>query len=312
MLNTMNEQPLIAFIATGGTIAMKHTAQSAAPIPALSAEDILQSVPGMENLVKLRVNDLFNLPSDYINSDRWIELHQAVTDALSDPTIMSVVITHGTDTLEETAYFLDLTIDSAKPIVFVGAQRNASELDSDGPRNVRNALRVALAPESQGKGVLVVMNGQVHTARDATKSHTSNVDGFHSGEAGCLGTVDGERVRFYRSVIDSQTIPLQQRQLPRVDIVAMHAGADGAMIKAAILAGTRGIVIQALGCGNVNEAMFTAIKHAIEKGIAVVISTRVASGRVEPVYGFVGGGIALETPGQFLLEIYRRRKRESC
>ena len=297
MLKAINDLPLIAFFATGGTIAMKHDAQSAAPIPAVSAEGILVSVPGIESLARLQVNDLFNIPSDYMNSSRWIELHQAVTNSLLDPKLTGVVITHGTDTLEETAYFLDLTIDSDKPVVLVGAQRNASECDSDGPRNVRSALRVAVAPESRGQGVLVVMNGQIHAARDVTKSHTSNIDGFHSGEVGCLGLVDGDRVRFYRSVNDSQHIPLQKNQLSNVEIIAMYAGADGSMINAAILSGARGIVVQALGCGNVNEAMYAAIKRAIENGIAVVISTRVLNGRVEPIYGFVGGGNSLWEAG---------------
>jgi len=291
------EMPVCQMIATGGTIASKIDPVTMAAVPALTGEDLVAAVPELAEVANVHVKSPFNIPSDYMDTQRWTTLHEMVVKALASDEIAGVMISHGTDTLEETAYFLDLTVSTDKPIVLVGAQRNASESDYDGPRNLVNAARVCVSPQARGKGAIIALNGQINAAREATKTHTSNVETFKSGDFGYLGVVDNDRVVFARTPLRRQHIALKEEPLPRVDIVAMYAGADGALIRAAVAAGAKGIVIQALGIGNVNIPMYEAAEEAIGQGIVVVISTRVPNGRVLPVYGTVGGGKTLKDAG---------------
>jgi L-asparaginase len=232
-----------------------------------------------------------------MDPEHWVGIQKAAIKALSTEDVAGVMISHGTDTLEETAYFLDLTIASDKPIVLVGAQRNASEPDFDGPRNLINATRICVSPQARGKGVMIALNNQINAAREATKTNTSDVETFKSGEFGFLGVVDPDRVVFHRTPERRQYIALKDGPLPRVDIVAIYAGVDETQVRAAGAAGAKGIVIQALGLGNVNIPVFEAMKEAIKRGIVVVISTRVPNGRVLPVYGTMGGGQTLKEAG---------------
>ena len=289
--------PLCLLVATGGTIAMQVDAGLQAPVPALAGGALLDRVAGLAKVARVEVQDFGNLPSASIGPCHWLKLQHQIEAAVRREDVAGIVVSHGTDTLEETAWFLDLTLEAEKPVVLVGAQRHASEPDSDGPRNLRDAVRVATAPAARGQGVLVVMNGEVHAARDVTKAHTSDVGGFHSGSAGLLGTVDDERLLLARAPMRRQPLALHAPTLPRVDIVVMHAGADGALLRAAVQAGARGIVVQALGLGNVNAALLHAVREAVEAGVVVAISTRVPRGRVRPVYGFEGGGQSLQDAG---------------
>jgi L-asparaginase len=289
--------PVCHMIATGGTIAMKIDPVKNAPVPALSGEDLVATVPELARVARVRVENPFNIPSDYMDPERWVAIQKSVVKVLASNEVAGVIISHGTDTLEETAYFLDLTVRSEKPVVLIGAQRNASERDIDGPRNLLNAARICVSPQARGKGAMITLNNQINAAREATKSHTSDVETFKSGDFGFLGVVDHDRVVFARVPSRRQHIALKADPLPRVDIVAMYPGADGTLLRAAIAAGSKGVVIQALGWGNVNIALYEAIQQAIEQGIVVVISTRVANGRVLPVYGFKGGGKTLQEAG---------------
>ena len=282
--------PVCKLIATGGTIAMMIDPVKKAPVPAISGEDLLATVPEIAKVARIEVQNLANVPSAYMDPERWVELRKAVVEALARPEVAGVIVSHGTDTLEETAYFLDLTIQSEKPIVLIGAQRNASEPDFDGPRNLLNAARICVSPEATGKGVMIALNNQINAAREVIKTHTSDVESFKSGDYGLLGNVDHDRVVFYRAPLRRQHIALRQDKLPYVEIVAMYGGAKGTLLRAACDAGARGIVIQALGWGNVNVPMYEALEEAIARGIPLVISTRVPNGRVLPVYGFKGGG----------------------
>jgi len=291
------ELPVCQMIATGGTIASKIDPVKNAPVPALTGEDLVAAVPELAQVADVRVSSPFNIPSDHMDPQRWAAIHELVVNALASDEVAGVMISHGTDTLEETAYFLDLTVSSDKPIVLVGAQRNASESDFDVPRNLVNAARICVSPQARGKGAMIALNSQINAAREATKTHTSDVETFKSGDFGFLGAVDNDRVVFARSPLRRQHIALKEAPLPRVDIVPMYAGADGALIRAAVDAGAEGIVIQALGIGNVNVPVFEAAREAIDRGIVVVISTRVPNGRVLPVYGSVGGGQTLKDAG---------------
>lgn len=293
--------PVVHLIATGGTIAMKIDPVKKAPVPAISGEDLLATVPEIGKVARVEVENLANVPSDYMDPVLWSQLTQRVVAALDRPEVWGVIVSHGTDTLEETAYWLDLTVASDKPIVLIGAQRNASEKDFDGPRNLLNAARVCVTPEARGKGAMIALNDQINAARDAVKTNTSEVETFKSGYHGFLGVADEDRVIFDRAPLRRQHIalrPLRQGQaLPRVDIVSMYGGADGKLLRAAVEQGAKGIVVQALGWGNVNVPLYDAIGDVIKKGVPVVISTRVWTGRVLPHYGFKGGGKTLQEEG---------------
>jgi L-asparaginase len=293
--------PVVRLIATGGTIAMKIDPVKKAPVPAISGEDLVGTVPEIEKVARIEVQNLSNVPSDYMDPDRWVQLQRAVSEAVARQEVAGVIVSHGTDTLEETAWFLDLTVDGDKPIVLIGAQRNASERDFDGPRNLLNAARICVDPGAKGKGAMIALNDNINAARDAVKTQTSDVDTFKSGDQGYLGYADYDRVVWYRMPARRQHIALKPlgegQHLPRVDIVPMYGGADGTFVRAAVAAGAKGIVIQALGWGNMNIPMFQAVKEAIGKGIPVAISTRVWTGRVLPNYGFEGGGKTLQQAG---------------
>lgn len=292
-----NNLPVCPLIATGGTIAMKIDPVKKAPVPAISGEDLVATVPEVSKYARVEVNNVSNVPSDYMDPPRWIALTNEVNRALARSEVAGVIISHGTDTLEETAYWLDVTISSDKPVVLIGAQRNASEPDFDGPRNLLNAVRICVDPQSKGKGAMLAMNNQINAARDVTKTHTSSVETFKSGDFGFLGIVDYDRIIYSRAPVRRQHVPINAGTMPYVEIVAMYGGADGQLIKAAVDHGAKGIVVQGLGWGNVNLPMFAAIKEAIAKGVPVVITSRVPNGRVLPNYGFDGGGKTLVNVG---------------
>jgi len=297
MARDTSNQRYVQLITTGGTIAMQANVQGQAPVPQLDGSALLHGLPALLP-VAVKIDDLFNLPSDEIGPSQWWKLHARIQQTLACEHVVGIVITHGTDTIEETAWFLELTLHTDKPIILVGAQRDASHPDSDGPRNLLDALRFASVSIAVGQGVMLVANGAIHAARWVTKAHTSNVMGFSSGEAGPLGYIDGPDAALFhtpRKRIDP--IPLVSAYLPQVDIVPMYGGADGQQVRFACESGVQGIVVQALGMGNVNHAMLQAIRDAVQRGVAVAISTRVAQGRVRPHYGFPGGGMSLQEAG---------------
>jgi len=294
--------PVVKLIATGGTIAMKIDPVKNAPVPAISGDDLVATVPEIAKVAKIEVLNLANVPSDYMDPVLWVALQKAVVEALARPEVAGVIVSHGTDTLEETAYFLDLTVSSDKPIVLIGAQRNASEKDFDGPRNLLNAARICVSPDARGKGAMIALNNQINAAREVTKTHTSDVETFKSGDFGFLGNVDNDRVLFYRAPLRRQHVALTQDKLPYVEIVAMYGGADGTMIRAAVAAGAKAIVVQGLGWGNMNIPMYEAVQEAIAKKVVVIVSTRVQNGRVLPVYGFKGGGKTLKDAGAVMAD----------
>ena len=293
----MNDLPEVILIATGGTIAMKIDPVMKAPVPAITGDDLVSIVPEIASVARIEVINLFNIPSAYMDTLHWMKLQKAVVDALSRSSVAGVIISHGTDTLEETAYFLDLTVDSKKPVVLIGAQRNSSERDFDGPRNLVNAARICVSPDARGKGAMIALNNQINAAREATKTRTSDVETFQSGDIGFIGYVDRDRVVFYRHPSRRQFIQIQQDRLPYVEIIPTYGGVDGTLFLAALNAGAEGIVVQALGWGHVNIPIHEAITEAISKGIPVVISTRVHHGRVLSNYGFKGGGQTLRDAG---------------
>ena len=278
--------PRVVVLATGGTIASRFDPAIGALAPAVSGTDLLKAVPDLQKIAKVDVEQVANIGSYDMTPEIWRRLSARVNDLLAASDVSGVVITHGTDTLEETAYFLDLTVTSTKPVVLVGAQRAASYFDTDGPRNLLNAVRVAVSPEAVGKGTLVVMNGQINAAREVTKTNTIEVETFRTLEFGALGVADLGAVRFYRAPLRRQTIQLSDEQpLRRVEIVSQFAGADGRVISMLLSAGKLdGLVIEGFGLGHVTAGTLEAIKEARQRGVPVVLSTRVYTGRVLPLY----------------------------
>ncbi|QTD47288.1 asparaginase [Ottowia testudinis] len=289
-LAAAQDKPVVQFIATGGTIAMKVDPVTKGVVPAITGDDLMQGVPDAGKYARIEVNNFSKMSANYITNDWWARLTRDVEKALARPEVAGVVIAQGTDTMEETAWWLDLTVKSDKPVVLIGAQRNASASDFDGPRNLLNAIRIATSPDARGKGVMVAMNNQINAARSVTKTHTANVETFQGGAFGLIGEVWDDKVVFSRAPLRRMHVPISTETFPVVHIFPMYAGADGAFIRHAVDTGTQGIVVQAVGMGNMNVSMFEAVKYALAKGVPVVIASRVPAGRTYPLYGFDGGG----------------------
>jgi len=230
---------------------------------------------------------------------RMLELARCVETQLADPGVDGVVITHGTDTLEETAYLLDLVLPSEKPVVFVGAMRNSSELGWDGPANLRSAVRVAVDPAVRGLGVLVVMNDQVLPAGEATKTDTESVDTFRCRDFGPLGMVDKDCVIITRRLASRERIVTTQLE-ERVELVKLSAGSDGRLLRHALDDGARGLVLEGLGRGNVPITALGEVERAIRAGIPLVITSRCPRGRVLDTYAYAGAGKPLRRVGAIL------------
>ena len=287
---------------TGGTISMRIDPRTGGAVPALSGEEILAQTPGLDELADFAVTNFGRLPGPHVTPALLLELAQAVRAKLAkldDAAIDGVVITHGTDTLEETAYGLDLLLATEKPVVIAGAMRNSSELSWDGPANLRAAVRVAAEPAAHGLGVLVVMNDELIAAAEATKTHTEKTDTFQSRDFGPLGVVDKDRVIVTRKPARREHIATDKLE-ERVDIIKMYSGADGRFIDFALAGGARGLVIEGLGRGNVTVAAMPAIERAIKQRIPVVITSRCPRGRVLDTYAYDGGGRQLTRLGAIL------------
>lgn len=281
------ELPRVVVLATGGTIAGtgETTTGAAYQSGELSARALLAAVPQLGTLARLQTEQISNIGSQDMSQRVWLKLAQRINSLLADDAIAGVVVTHGTDTLEETAYFLQLVVSSDKPVVLTAAMRPATALSADGPLNLFNAVAVAADARSKGRGVLVVANDDVHGARAVRKTHTTDLQTFSSGEPGLIGTVLYGEPRFYRTAYrkhtgDSQFAGKLVQALPRVDVIYVQAGFSADLIDAAVAAGARGLVTAGVGNGNLNAAGLAAIARATEAGVAVVRASRVTGGVV--------------------------------
>jgi L-asparaginase len=283
-------------LSTGGTIASRIDPASGLAVPVASSGVLLESIPGLAEHAQVEALEVFCVASPHIGPDQWRILHDQVQHQLTRPQVSGVVISHGTALLEETAWFLDLTLSTAKPVVLVGAQRNASQPDTDGPRNLFDAIRTAVNTCSRDLGVLVVMNQQIHAARTVRKNHSFDVNAFESGEWGQLGHVAVEGVQIMSRPTRRIHVALNDTPLPGVAIVPMYAGADGGLVEAAAER-YQGLVIQAIGAGHVNPDVFKAVNRALDKGVPVWITTRLSRGGARPCYGFIGSSKQLLDAG---------------
>lgn len=294
-------KPNITILATGGTIAGAgdSSVQSAYSAGAVTVDKLLAAVPDINKMAVIKGEQISNIGSQEMSNEVWLKLAKRVNELLKRDDVDGVVITHGTDTMEATAYFLDLTVKSKKPIVFVGSMRSGSSMSPDGPLNLYNAVSVATSEDSANKGVVVVMNDEIHAAREVTKTNTSEVNAFTSVNTGKLGTVYYGDVHYYMQPLRKHTSETEFdiekiNKLPRVDIVYGHANDTDIFVKAAIKAGARGIVHAGMGNGNLYPQTLEALDTASKNGIVVARSTRVGTGRTnlhgevdDEKYGFI-------------------------
>jgi L-asparaginase len=279
--------PTVVVLATGGTIAgaASSDVQAGYTSGQVGVDQLLAAVPQTKKLAVLRGEQVANIGSQDMNDEVWLKLARRVNELVAMPDVDGIVISHGTDTIEETAYFLNLVVKSKKPVVMTASMRPSTALSADGPLNFYNAVAVAANKDAAGRGVLVVINDWIHGASSLTKTSTTAVQTFLSPLRGLIGTVAYGDAEFYREPVGRNTVESEfsldgVTALPRVDIVMAHENMDGAMIDGAAAAGAKGIVIAGVGNGNMTEAGLKALAAQAKRGIVCVRSTRVATGRV--------------------------------
>jgi L-asparaginase len=287
--STPSTLPTVRLVATGGTISNRTGGR-------LTAEELVQAMPGVDRYARVEFEQFANTSSASLTLDQWLALAKRLNAIFAEqPELAGVVVTSGTDTLEETAYFLDLTVRSDKPVVVVGSMRNPSTLGYEGAANLLEGVRVAADPQSRGKGALVVLNDEINAARDVTKTDAHRLQTFQTRSYGVLGVVDADRVVYYRAPIKrhmntSEFDVSKITTLPRVDIAMVYQGASGDVIKAMADQGAKGIVIASAGAGATSGTQTEGIRYATEKGVFVVTSTRTGSGRIAARGGGRGRG----------------------
>jgi len=293
----MNTNKKVAVIFTGGTISMTVNKDTNAATPSLSSGDIIALVKHIQDFAEVELIDFSAIPGPQMTPAMMMDLKKVVQHHCNQVDIDGVVITHGTDNLEETAYLLDLTVDTEKPVVVTGSMRNASELGYDGPSNLASAILTAISDESVGRGVLVVLNDEINAAREVTKTHTMSLDTFKSLEFGPLGIVDSNNVIYYRKQTFAKTPILVDQLEVNVELIKVASGTDSRVINFLIDDGVKGLVIEGMGRGNVPPTLMDGIRRAIENEIPVVLVSRNPLGRIMPSYGYTGGGLDLSNAG---------------
>lgn len=294
------DRPAVHLVATGGTIS------NLGADGRLTGEQLVAAVPQLAAVARLGVEQFSNVASGSVTAAQWVALARRVNELFRErPELRGVVVTHGTDTLEETAFFLDLTVASCRPVVVTGAMRDPRQVAPDGPANLLNAVRLAAAPHATGRGTLVMLNDEILEARAATKSDAVRLNAFTAPGRGPAGVVDPDSVAFWgpppRERCAEPAFDLAGvDSLPRVDVVYAHAGADGALVDAAVAAGARGIVLASVGRGGTAPAQARALRRAAERGVAVVVSTRTMGGRVPSSDGAAAAGAGVYTGAEDL------------
>jgi len=297
----MKTLPRVCILATGGTIAGSGDSSTKAGYTSgqVDIKGMIKAVPDLERLARINGEQFSNIGSQDMSFDIMTGLARKINELLSDYNIDGVVVTHGTDTMEETAFFLNLTVNSEKPVVMTGAMRPSTAVSADGPLNLFNAVAVAADPDAKQRGVMVVMNDRIHGAHSLTKTNTTSVETFLSPVNGLMGTVVYGEIKFFRGPFRKHTMISElkldhDRPLPRVDIVYACADMPPDLIDASVSRGAKGIVIAGDGNGNMNQASIKAAARAAKKGVLIVRASRVPTGTVgrnvevdDDVHGFI-------------------------
>lgn len=285
----------IVVIHTGGTISMHVQDESGAVVPG-DSNPLTAEIDKLKEYADIHEIEAFNYPSPHMTPTEMLKLKQIIDLQSTENHVDGFVITHGTDTLEETAYFLDLTVKSNIPIILTGAMRSSNEIGADGVYNLLSAVRVAITADAIGKGVLVVMNDEIHTAQNVTKTSTSNVSTFQSPQYGPIGLISKTTIHFHHTPNSRESFEVDDVS-PKVALLKIYAGMDADLLMHVANSGYSGVVLEGLGQGNVPPAIMPAIKQLILQKIPVVLVSRCYNGIAQPVYGYVGGGKMLEEMG---------------
>ena len=286
----------VAVVFTGGTISMTIDPDLGTAIPSLSGEEILSLATNINKVATIEGHNFDEIPSPHMTFEKLMELKQYINRLLDREDICGVVVTHGTDSLEETAYFLDLVINNEKPVVVTGAMRSSSELGYDGSSNLSAAVCTAISDSARGKGVLVAMNNEVLMASEVTKIDTLALNTFQAPSHGSLGIIDCNQLVLLKDASKKTFIDTDKYE-PKVALIKTGLDMGDDLIKFAADAGYKGIVIEGMGRGNIPPEAFEGIKYAREKGIQVVLVSRCLTGRVYDSYGYLGSGRDLKNIG---------------
>ena len=297
-------KPKIKILATGGTIAGAQTSAKEVGYKSgsFSVDDLIKAVPQLKDLADLSGEQVASIGSQTMNHEVWLKLAQRVNEVLAGEAD-GVVITHGTDTMEETAYFLSLVVKSDKPVILVGSMRPATAISADGPMNLYNAVALAANPESRGRGPLIILNDEIHYAREAQKMNTTELNTFHSPNRGRAGVINVGNAHFFSknttrhsSHSEFSVDGMKVKDLPRVDIIYSYANFGPDVVEFLVKQGVKGIVLAGVGDGNSTDAVIAALADAAKKGVAVLRSSRTGSGLVvrnvevdDDKLGFIAG-----------------------
>lgn len=292
--NTKMKKILIVF--TGGTFSMIMDDESGGVAPRFSGEELLKMIPGAKELAEISCYDFGKYPGPHMTPEIMLELSKRIKEKLNQKKYSGIIVTHGTDTLEETAYLLNLTIKNEIPIVVTGSLKNSSSQDWDGPKNLTDSIAVCLNDNSKNMGVLVCMHGEINAASEVTKIFSDEVNSFQSLDFGSLGFVQDGKVVYNRLPRHLENIATD-KIITNVDMLTVYAGMDEKFFKLSADSGVKGLVVEALGIGNVPPKTFNGIKYVIDKGIPIVLVSRCPAGETDYIYSYPGAGKHLHDLG---------------
>lgn len=297
----------ILVVFTGGTFSMMMDEKTGGAVPRFSGEELLRKIPEAKTLAKITCHDFGKYPGPHMTPQLMFKLSRIIKKLISKKKFDGVIITHGTDTLEETAYLLDLTNNTEIPIVVIGSMKNSSEQDWDGPQNLIDAIHVCLNQNCKNLGVLVCLNGEINAAGEVTKIYTEQIDSFRSLDFGALGFVQSGKVILNRLPRKLETIKTK-KIITNVDLLTVYAGMDEKFFRYSAQSNVKGLVVEALGVGNVPPAAFEGIKYVIEKNIPVVLVSRCPAGETLDIYSYPGAGKWLNKIGVIFADYLNGQK----
>jgi L-asparaginase len=303
----MKNRKKVIIIFTGGTICMKIDSETRGAIPALDGNDILSLIPSIDQIADISIFDFGKYPGPHMTPELMFDLSKKVSELSSLNDIDGIVITHGTDTLEETAYFLDLTVKTEKPVVVVGSMMNSSELNWDGPSNLRDAVAIAASENFRGLGVLTCLSGKINAASEVTKTNTDELDTFQSLNFGVLGTISHGEALLFRKPHYREYIPITKIH-SKVALVKCYAGMEDDLFRYLVSQQYEGIVVEAMGIGNVPPKSFDGIEFAVKNNIPVILVSRCPIGKAIDIYGYYGAGKWLKKIGVIYADFLNGQK----